>query len=210
MSRRGWIIVAVLFLLTMAPVVAKKIREKGLVPFTLEGHNVRESLATVHREVVRVLSKTMSEVVVLLGTLIASEAGSLPRAGMVGVGWATLNMATGRKAAGMTREKREAAVLKLVGRELGEQGGVRWYAATSRPPTKTSIEVADEVLDLRVADPTGGAIQWDSPEAQRALHKRDPKRYRTPEEIASKRISVDKRELRLVAGVSADKTRFWA
>jgi len=182
---------------------------KALATFTIDGRRVLESLTDVRLQVSKALGRPVSDGLVWLATLIASEAGPLPEIGQVAVAYAALNQATKRKPAGMTRQGREAALLSIQGRSLGENGDARWYAALSKPPTSQSIAVGEKVLGLKVPDPAG-AVQWDSPRSQRALHARDPKRYRTPEEIADRRRTLDKRQLVVVAGVDPDRTRFWA
>ncbi len=95
---------------------------------------------------------------------------------------------------------------------FGTQAGR--YAATSHPPTATTLQLAEAIIAGRVEDFTQGAIQWDAPKAQDANHKlylKDPEKY--PEyRFSSKDIEEQRtragRRMVLVPGVP--DTRFWA
>jgi hypothetical protein len=122
-------------------------------------------------------------------------------------------LAVGRAVWNAVRGRRERLVRKLIpsGR-LGEQTR-NPYAATSKPPTARTLELALAVIAGRVPDFVAGATQWDAPEAQDRLHQlflADPSRYPkyrwSSADVAAKRVKGGAREVR-VDGVPA--TRFW-
>lgn len=95
---------------------------------------------------------------------------------------------------------------------FGSQAGR--YAATSRPPTAKTLQLAEAIQAGRVADITDGARQWDAPRAQDQNHQlylQNPETY--PEyrfssaDIATRRVKEGRRMV-LVPGVP--DTRFWA
>ena len=135
-----------------------------------------------------------------LARLMQSEESSEPA--RVAVGWATRNAAS--------RQGVSIAELLLRGNAMskgkfGAQATGKW-AATSKPPTAATMILARKVLAKQVPDPTGGATQWDAPKAQAVLNKKDPKKYKTPEEIAAIRQAAGS-EMVMVPGVTS--TRFW-
>lgn len=75
------------------------------------------------------------------------------------------------------------------------------YASTALDPYAGDLEIAEAVLSGAVADPTGGAIQFDAPPA-----------FKTPEDAA--RIAADRiAEGRIQVypdGIDPDRLRFWA
>jgi hypothetical protein len=138
-----------------------------------------------------------------LARLMRSEAGSLPEVGRIGVAWATLNEARAR---GVTPSKLLLGSAGLFG--SGNAGAGR-YAATAQPPTQADLDLAARVWAREIPDPTGGAVQWDSPRTQRALIARNAKRYKTtPEQVAANRIAAG-RELVLLPGIDHDVCRWW-
>jgi hypothetical protein len=138
-----------------------------------------------------------------LARCIASEAGTLPAAGRAGVAWAVRNYA---KRVGKGVAELLLGPEKLFGSQNAGKGR---YAATSQAPYTADLELARGVLGGAVPDPTRGAIQWDSPAAQRALLARKAAGYRkTPEDVAATRRKEGK-EVVYLAGVDAEKLRFW-
>lgn len=138
-----------------------------------------------------------------LGRVIASEASILVEAAKVAVAWAVKNEAA----------RRGVSISKLL---LGSEDvfatqsyGRGRYASTAQPPSVDDLETARRVWLGTVADPTGGATKWDSPRAQRALLARNADGYsKTPEQVAAAR-EAEGFELVVLAGVDAEKIRFW-
>jgi hypothetical protein len=122
-------------------------------------------------------------------------------------------LAVGRAIWNACKGKR-SKLLKLLlphGR-LGAQT-VNPYAATSKPPTARTLDLAAAVIEGRVPDFVAGAVQWDAPKAQDRNHEkylRDPKRwpkYRyNSEMIAERRIAGG---ARMVVLPDVPETRFW-
>lgn len=83
--------------------------------------------------------------------------------------------------------------------------GIHPYCSTIANPTKHTLMLADAVYSGDAADETQGAQYWDNPLAQKALHLANPKKYKSPEEIARLREAKGLRWLSL-PGVT---TRFW-
>ena len=135
-----------------------------------------------------------------LARLMESEESSEPA--RIAVGWATRNAAQ--------RQGVSIPSLLLRGNlsskgRFGRQDTGKW-ASTSKPPTAGTMLLARKVLAKEMPDPTGGATQWDAPRAQATLNKRDPKKYKAPEQIAEIRQAAGS-EMVWVKGVTA--TRFW-
>lgn len=95
---------------------------------------------------------------------------------------------------------------------FGTQAGR--YAATHKGPTARTLQLAQAIVDGRVADMTKGATQWDAPKAQDRNHQlylANPEKY--PEyrynskDIEKKRKDAG-RTMVMVPGVP--NTRFWA
>ena len=90
---------------------------------------------------------------------------------------------------------------------FGSQEAPGKWAATSKPPTAKTLQMAADIVANRVADPTRGAVQWDAPEAQNRMHKSNPETYPLDAAgVKTKRIAGRAREV-WVPGVP--HTRFW-
>jgi len=131
-----------------------------------------------------------------LARMIWSEMAGLPQIALWGVGWAATNEAGAR---GLT-------VADLLLRSSGAGDGFFGrqsqgrFASTAKDPPAAAFAAAAAVLSRDVADPTGGARQWDSPQA-----------YPTEEraaEIAARRIDAGNVKV-LLPGVPERKLRFW-
>ena len=95
---------------------------------------------------------------------------------------------------------------------FGSQAGR--YAATSKPPTARTLQLAEAIIAGRVEDITKGAVQWDAPKAQDANHQlflKDPKKY-SEYRFSSKDIELKRKEAgrRMVMVPGVAETRFWA
>jgi len=146
-----------------------------------------------------------------LARMVASEHPRDSRAIRVAVAWAARNYAAkGRVSVSrlLLRAVKNGKVLAHDGLFARQNTGGK-YATTANDPNADDLEVASLVISGRVADPTGGADQFDSPAAQRAAVARGAKNYtKTPEEVAADRRRSGK-VLVTLAGVPADKVRFW-
>jgi hypothetical protein len=138
------------------------------------------------------------------------------QAGRIAVGWVTRNEARREKISvtklltrSTVKDTKTGKVSVAFGDGFYGSQELHKWAATTNPPSAGSIELAKKILaePPKISDPTGGATQWDAPEAQDALHKKDPKKYKTSAEIATLRQAAGKKMV-MVAGVP--KTRFWA
>lgn len=117
------------------------------------------------------------------------------------IAWAAKNEAE-------RRGKTVADLLMPNGIPSGQNTGGR-YASTRNPSTYATRQVAYDVLSGATPDPTGGAIQFDSPRAQRAALARNVSGYsKTPEQVAASRMSEGK-ELVTLPGVNPDYMRWW-
>ncbi len=131
-----------------------------------------------------------------LARMVQSEAGVLNDSGKLGVAFAALSYA--RNAGKSISE----VLLKARGDAdgfFGEQSQGR-YAATSRDPGQSAYDAAITAIGGRVADPTGGADQWDSPWAYS-----DPSRADT---VAAARVAAGKVKV-VLSDVPERKLRFW-
>jgi hypothetical protein len=149
-----------------------------------------------------------------LARVIQSEEGSAREGVRRGVAWATRNEAFNRGVS--------ITALVLYAKDpatngkYGSQNEGR-YCSTANEPTKANRALAESVLaQPRSADPTGGAVQYDSPKAQRYLARKKIKGYVradgspvTPEDVAAKRRAAGKR-LVLIDGVPEEEFRMWA
>ena len=144
--------------------------------------------------------KKISPNAFVLGTMIASEAGDLPPLAKAGVAHAAVNMARLKK-------MRLTKLLTPDGKFAAQTDGR--YASTVRAPTIETIEIAQNVLEGKIADRTGGAIQFDSVGTQRAGVKAGWAGYRyPPEDIEKTRVKEGKIAVYL-PGVDPEKMRFW-
>jgi hypothetical protein len=103
-----------------------------------------------------------------LARVLVSEAGNLPWIGQIGVGWTVVNhaRAVGRSVldvvtAASFKSGADAPGDGYFGRQ-GGTGGYR-YVASSQSSTDDSRATAAGILAGDVADPTGGALNFDSP-----------------------------------------------
>lgn len=142
-----------------------------------------------------------SDDVEALARMIASEN---PRDSVLiqtAIAWTAVNEAKRRR-------KSVADLLMPGGIPSGQNTGGR-YASTRNPSTPATTAVAYDVLSGRSSDPTGGAIQFDSPKAQRAALARNVSGYsKSPEQVAASRIAEGK-ELVTLPGVDPDYMRWW-
>ncbi len=136
-----------------------------------------------------------------LGRMIASENPRDSELIQTAIAWTAVNEAS-------RRGKTVADLLMPDGIPSGQNTGGR-YASTRNPSTDATRSIAYDVLSGQSSDPTGGAIQFDSPRAQRAALARNVSGYsKSPEQVAASRISEGK-ELVTLSGVDPDYMRWW-
>lgn len=201
----------------VAPVKPRRVRGRAVVAFTQVGvpYHSRKKGTTFRRIqisepvdlLVAMASSAMkhhiSEDAFLLGTLLASEAGSQPDVAKIAIAFAALT-----QAARLGVSLRTLLAPKALGGKLGGQLG--GYASTARPPTKHDIEIGEGVLSGRYTNPAPGAIQWDSPRAQDILlRKKVPGYGDSADAIAHRRQVVEGKEAVYLAEVSKNELRLW-
>ena len=124
----------------------------------------------------------------------ASEAGGQKKIAKAGVMWVVMNEAT----------RRGTDVLSVIlgdASSFGAQGtGGRHFVSSSHDPQTIDLVTASGVVDGSIDDPTGGAVNFDSPGAYKDPAKADA--------FASGRESEGK-ELVLLEGVPETTFRFW-
>jgi hypothetical protein len=179
--------------------------KKTKLPVDLYRVSIEETPADLCKTAIRTWKrltgedKKISPNAFVLGTMVASEVGELHPLAKVGVAHAAVNMARLKK-------MRLTKLLTPDGRFGSQQGR---YATTARPPTIESIEIAQHVLDGKIADPTYGAMQFDSTGAQREGVAAGWAGYNSlPEDIAKTRSKEGKVAVYL-PGVDPEKIRFW-
>lgn len=117
-----------------------------------------------------------------LARAIASEAGGSNYRAQLAVGWTIQNYADRHFGGDVVR-----AVLGSAD-GFGSQGsGGRGYVSTKRAPLQSQLELAENIIAERVADPTGGATNFDSPREQLREYNAGQV-TRTPEQVASDRV----------------------
>lgn len=83
------------------------------------------------------------------------------------------------------------------------------YVSTANAPTEEDLLLAEAVRDGRLPDTTGGAIEFDSPRAQRALVNQGIySADNGPEAVAARRMKGGKVPFYL-PNVNPDEIRFW-
>lgn len=149
------------------------------------------------------LGRVIPVMTFVLATMMASEVGR-SNLGKVAVAHAALTMAN----------RKRTTLIELLtptrqGGRFGSQHGR--YASTSNPPTEKDIELAQAILDRKIANPVPGADQWDSPQAQRKLVAAKHAGYgpgNTPEAVAQSRQASGKVAVYL-PGVDPNYLRLW-
>lgn len=134
-----------------------------------------------------------------LATMIASEGGDLPLKAKVGLAHTAWNES----------KRRGLHITELLAPDgaFGSQQGR--YASTRKPPSEEDILVAEGAIEGRIPDPTGGAIQFDSPQAQRKGVAEKWSGYTSTDTDVAAQREAEGKEAVYLDGVSADKLRFW-
>lgn len=146
-----------------------------------------------------------------LARVLASEAGDLPWIAQIGVGWTVVNHA--RKSGHSVLAVVTAATLKssdgavgdgFFGRQGSPTGGYR-YVASSQDTNDDLRSTAESILGGDIADPTGGALNFDSPQSYGAQAGTDAGGAGA---FASDRESEGKKLL-VLPGTNENRIRFW-
>jgi hypothetical protein len=188
------------------PVIRRrKAPANAVVPFdviTQDGSDtVEQNLLELSQAASQKVGRTIPPDVFALGAMIASEEGGGTQRTKAAVAWTARNMAA--------RRKKSLVDLLAPGGILASQSLGGRYAATDDPPTLTDLAIAERVMNGTLPDETKGAVQFDSPNAQRALLARKHPRYKsTPEQVAADRTK-EKKTLVTLPGISQDRLRFW-
>lgn len=137
--------------------------------------------------------------------MVSETPGRLAR---LAVGSAALNMARRRGesvAALLLRGRNKNGSPSISDGRFGAQNTGK-YASTRTPSTPEARADARDLLAGKIADPTGGATQWDAPSTQDAQVAAGAPGYtKTAAQVAAERSKSS--ELVMVPGVS--HTRFW-
>jgi hypothetical protein len=136
---------------------------------------------------------------------IVSEVGGLPVVAQIGVGWAIRNEAAHRgwsvlhliTRCAVKQDDGSFAAIDGCDGFFGNQH--HRYCSSAQDADQNALDIADQVMSSSVDDPTGGARQWDSPNAFAALGESDD---------APQREAAGLRAIAL-PGVSAGSLRFW-
>jgi hypothetical protein len=123
----------------------------------------------------------------------------------IAIGWAIKNYAKkqGKSITSVVTASKGTANGKYSKQDV--KGGK--YCTTFKSPDRATLQLASEIISGSIRDPTNGAIQWDAPKAQAALHAKDPVKFKSPETIAANRQREGRR---LVMVADVPNTRFWA
>jgi len=129
-----------------------------------------------------------------LARVSASEAGGQKLIAKAGVCWVVLNVAN--------RTNRSVADVVLgSATSFGKQGtGGRSFVSSAKDPAPVDLDIASGVLGGTVLDPTGGAVNFDSPGAYD-----DPSRA----DLFAANRAKEGKALVLLDGVSERTFRFW-
>lgn len=145
---------------------------------------------------------TTPQEVEALARVMQSEAGGEPKIIQVAVGFATINLSN-------ARNESIWQIARGTADEWGGQGSGDRRVSSRMEATAKMVELARAVLSGDESDPTGGAYQFDSPRAQRALLIKMPELYHTtPEQVAENRRR-DGLVLQLLPGIPEERFRMW-
>ena len=161
-----------------------------------------EEPAALAAQASRKLGREIPLGVFTLATLMASEAGRGSPLAKAAIAHAAMTY-TAKHGKGQTLIQ---ILLGSDGRYGSQQGR---YASTRHAPMESDIELAESIAAGKVANPTPGAIQWDSPKTQTALKARgEPGYERDADELRRKRESENKIAI-FLPGVDHDYLRLW-
>ena len=141
-----------------------------------------------------------------LARVCASEAGGQPRIAKAGVAWVVVNEAN-RRGKGLLEVVLGSAA------DFGSQGeGGRGFVTSAKAPQTIDLEIAEGVRTGEIADPTDGALNFDSPRSYKDKVDAEGNVVQTKEErIAAFQAGRESegKELLTLEGVSERTFRFW-
>jgi hypothetical protein len=122
-------------------------------------------------------------------------------------------LAVGRAAWNMARGNPKRLLKLLIPRGRFGSQTINPYAATSKPPTARTLDLAAAILVGRVPDFLKGAVQWDAPKVQDRNHQKflaNPAKY-PKYKYDSKAIAEIRKSKGATMVILADvpETRFW-
>lgn len=160
------------------------------------------------------LGRKISEGVLMLATLMESEAGDQPDLARVAIAHAAIT-----NAKRTSKNKDLTAALKhlllptwqnhkiVSNGHMGSQQGGR-YASTRIPPTERDVELAEAIVKGQIANPVPGAIKWDSPNTQDELY--DKGLYdKDSEDVAESREKKENLVAAYLPGIDPGELRLW-
>ncbi|MDD5367330.1 MAG: hypothetical protein PHR30_18505 [Gallionellaceae bacterium] len=141
-----------------------------------------------------------------LARMISSEAGGASEQAKIAIAWTAVNEARRRKVtisglllAGHTRKGAPSSSAGFFGAQKTGK-----YATTAHEATAVDLAIARKVYGGVVADPTGGATQFDSPRSQIVGVAGNTK---TAAQVAAERSAHS--DLVVASGVDPNVFRFW-
>jgi len=136
----------------------------------------------------------------------ASEAGGQKRIAKAAVMWVVMNEAARRGATPLE-------VILGAAPDFGHQGeGGRGFVASSRIGQTVDLEVAGGVWNRSIADPTDGALNFDSPGAYKDKKGADGQVIQTAQQRAqtfAENRASERKEMITLEGVPESTFRFW-
>jgi hypothetical protein len=192
---------------------------KTLIKITKAGKkiyrdDVQETLPQLAAAASKKLGRQISPGVLLLATLMESEAGDQPDLARVAIAHATITNARRKMKEGSLTVALEKLLLPawknhkiVIDGHMGSQLGGR-YASTRVPPTERDIELAEAIAKGQIQNPAPGAIKWDSPSAQNKLH--DEGLYDSDADtVADNRENKEHLIATYLPGIDHDELRLW-
>jgi hypothetical protein len=141
-----------------------------------------------------------------LARMVSSEEGQSSNAVKGAVCWATINYAAkvGKTVTDLLTHATTAShsgsygTFKDIESGTAQYGKADRYASTALDPYDGDGQIASDCLDGTIADPTGGAIQFDRPAGEK-----------NPDSVATKRTTAGLHTVD-IDGVDSSEIRFWA
>jgi hypothetical protein len=184
---------------TPRKVVWRKHKKTGKVQYRTQ---IKEEPAALAAQASKRLGREISLGTFALATMMASEAGRGSPLAKAAVAHAAITY-TARHGGGQTLLQ---ILLGKDGRFGGQQGR---YAATSHAPLECDIELAESIAAGKVANPTPGAIQWDSPRTQNLLKAQGVPGYESNADELKKRREDKGKIAVYLPGVDREYLRLW-
>lgn len=176
--------------------------------------DVEETVPELAAAASKKLGRQISEGVMMLATLMESEAGDQPDLARVAIAHATITNARRRFKGGNLTSALKKLLLPawrnhkiIIDGHMGSQQGGR-YASTRVPPTERDVELAEAIARGQIKNPVPGAIKWDSPRAQNELY--DKGLYdKDAEDVAENREAKEHLIAAYLPGIDHSELRMW-